>query len=125
MAACTAHTAVGTAGAALIKEQQQHSASKEQAGGSAAHTTTIAAAAADAPLLADSPEVAAVELEVFGKLCSSCGEKERPGARLLRCGACGCGFYCKSACQKADWRAGHKVACAALAKARSGAAAAQ
>lgn len=34
--------------------------------------------------------------------------------KMLRCGSCGCVYYCSSTCQKADWKLGHKGVCKEL-----------
>jgi hypothetical protein len=34
--------------------------------------------------------------------------------KLLRCGQCGLTYYCSAACQKADWKIGHKAVCKSL-----------
>ncbi|KAG2175635.1 hypothetical protein INT43_001282 [Umbelopsis isabellina] len=52
--------------------------------------------------------------------CSECGSKHRqgePGKSLLSCGACQSIWYCSRDCQKANYRKGHKAACASLKKA--------
>lgn len=33
---------------------------------------------------------------------------------MLRCGSCGCNYYCSATCQKADWKLGHKGVCKEL-----------
>lgn len=50
----------------------------------------------------------AVKNVVNPQKCAVCGE---PG--LSRCSRCGQAAYCSRACQKSDWKAGHKTACAA------------
>lgn len=50
----------------------------------------------------------AVKNVVNPQRCAVCGE---PG--LSRCSRCGRAPYCSKACQKSDWEAGHKTACAA------------
>ena len=40
------------------------------------------------------------------------------GVGSQRCGACRAVWYCGTACSHADWRAGHKRVCKALAAAR-------
>jgi hypothetical protein len=41
-------------------------------------------------------------------VCAACGSP----AAALRCGGCREAFYCGKDCQRSDWRAGHKAACA-------------
>ncbi|CAO3672311.1 unnamed protein product [Umbelopsis vinacea] len=51
--------------------------------------------------------------------CSECGAKHRQGEpekSLLSCGACRSIWYCSRDCQKANYRKGHKAACANLQK---------
>jgi hypothetical protein len=43
--------------------------------------------------------------------CNVCGEFSL-GYKLLRCSRCKRSFYCSQACQKVDWRRGHKRKCA-------------
>lgn len=65
-----------------------------------------------------------LEYSCFAKLCHACAKPEARGSKLLRCGACGVSSYCSAACQKADWKAGHKGACKALGESRAALAAA-
>lgn len=44
--------------------------------------------------------------------CKSCGG---PFVEMLLCGQCGAACYCSRSCQIADWKAGHKGACAGAA----------
>jgi hypothetical protein len=44
--------------------------------------------------------------------------------KMLRCGSCGCTYYCSAACQKSDWKLGHKGVCKELGAWRTQAAAA-
>lgn len=46
-----------------------------------------------------------------GKACKCCGATD---VSLMRCAACRVVCYCNLACQKRDWREGHKVECATL-----------
>jgi hypothetical protein len=39
--------------------------------------------------------------------------------KMLRCGQCGSAYYCSAACQKADWKVGHKGVCKDLAALRA------
>ena len=44
-----------------------------------------------------------------------CEQHSRPdGAPLDQCAGCMCTHYCSVACQRADWKAGHKAECKAL-----------
>lgn len=45
--------------------------------------------------------------------CSNnkCHSKGASGGALLTCGACGSAQYCSKECQRADWKAGHKLNC--------------
>ena len=44
-------------------------------------------------------------------MCGTCGTKE---GKLRVCAACGVVRYCSPACQKKDWKEGHRDACAQL-----------
>ena len=54
-------------------------------------------------------------LAVGGSECDCCHVKRNQVDQheLLRCGRCKNAYYCSSACQKQQWRAGHKQACRA------------
>mmetsp|Transcript_39587 Transcript_39587/g.126373 ORF Transcript_39587/g.126373 Transcript_39587/m.126373 type:complete len:340 (+) Transcript_39587:1077-2096(+) len=53
--------------------------------------------------------------------CAVCGKGRAAGAKLHTCAACGVVPYCSKACQKVDWKRGHKAACTAARAAREGA----
>jgi hypothetical protein len=40
--------------------------------------------------------------------CSACGRQPDAAKSLLRCGSCKIAGYCSPACQKVDWKRGHK-----------------
>ena len=50
------------------------------------------------------------------KSCCVCGSGTPASGsstgKLLKCGACKVALYCGAQCQKQDWKAGHKAACA-------------
>jgi len=50
-----------------------------------------------------------------------CGKGRAAGAKLQTCAACGIVPYCSKACQKVDWKRGHKAACTAARAAREAA----
>ncbi|KAJ1446026.1 hypothetical protein M885DRAFT_276431 [Pelagophyceae sp. CCMP2097] len=51
------------------------------------------------------------------KVCHMCRHCSTPqlslpaGTKLLQCARCSFAYYCSKACQKADWKAGHKAVC--------------
>lgn len=46
------------------------------------------------------------------RTCAACGQLPATGGqRLKRCDRCLSRWYCSAACQRADWRAGHKAVC--------------
>jgi hypothetical protein len=88
----------------------------------------LASTAADAPAAAGMdgsiaivalPQHKQLELSEFARLCRACCKPEDASVKLLKCSACGCVSYCCSACQKADWKAGHKQVCKELAASRA------
>lgn len=55
--------------------------------------------------------------KVMARSCGGCGkeEKELPSdAKLTACGRCRIALYCSKECQTADWKRGHKHACAPM-----------
>jgi hypothetical protein len=70
------------------------------------------------------PQHQQLELAEFARLCHACCKPEDGATKLLKCSACGCVSYCSSACQKSDWKAGHKQVCKELAASRANLAAA-
>ena len=42
--------------------------------------------------------------------CAGCGAR-RTEVHLQACGLCRCRWFCGTACQAADWKAGHRRAC--------------
>ncbi|KAL7545591.1 hypothetical protein ACHAWF_008943 [Thalassiosira exigua] len=53
---------------------------------------------------------------VGGACCDECGipEEETDGGKLLQCKACKMAAYCSASCQKAHWKASHKLTCSKL-----------
>lgn len=43
------------------------------------------------------------------KMCARC---HKGGPELKKCQRCSAVVYCSQECQRADWKAGHKLACA-------------
>ncbi|KAF6261463.1 hypothetical protein COO60DRAFT_1636758 [Scenedesmus sp. NREL 46B-D3] len=90
-----------------------------------AGTAADAPAAAAAACMDDSTAIVALqqhrllELSKFARLCHACCKPEDAATKLLKCSACGCVSYCCSACQKSDWKAGHKQVCKDLAASRA------
>jgi hypothetical protein len=94
---------------------------------SATGSILLASTAADAggsTAVVALPQHQQLELSEFARLCHACCKPEDGATKLLKCSACGCVSYCSSACQKSDWKAGHKQVCKELAASRASLAAA-
>ena len=69
--------------------------------------------------MSDAEEALANQLETArlnskAASCYTCGKSPAPGSKLLTCARCRVANYCSSACQKMDWKKGHKNNCGTL-----------